>query len=185
LTILYDQYSGALFGIIQRTIRDQGFAEDILQQAFVKIWNAIDQYDESRGTLFTWMSTIARNLALDLRRLKSFEARNKTDDVDTIVYSNEAITQAPGSEKVDVARLLNTMDDKYRVILELMYLQGYSQAEIAELIDIPLGTVKTRAKKAIDILRDVLKDEKSLFAGNLGLLLLLASQAEMLGIFGS
>jgi RNA polymerase sigma-70 factor (ECF subfamily) len=151
----------------------------------VKIWNAIDQYDESRGTLFTWMSTIARNLALDLRRLKSFEARNKTDDVEAIVYSNDTISQASGGEKVDVARLLGAMDEKYRVVLEMMYLQGYSQTEIAEQIEIPLGTVKTRAKKALDILRDVLRDEKSLFAGNLGLLLLLASLAAILGMFGS
>jgi DNA-binding NarL/FixJ family response regulator len=67
----------------------------------------------------------------------------------------------------------------------MMYLQGYSQTEIAEQIEIPLGTVKTRAKKALDILRDVLRDEKSLFAGNLGLLLLLASLAAILGMFGS
>ena len=92
LATLYDQYSVALYGIILRTIRDEGFAEDILQQTFVRIWNAIDQYDASRGTLFTWMSTIARNLALDLRRLKSFEARDKTDDVDTVVYNNNIIS---------------------------------------------------------------------------------------------
>jgi len=156
-----------------------------LQQTFVNIWNAIDQYDESRGTLFTWMSTIARNLALDMRRLKSFEVRGKTDNADAIVYTGDAISQAPSGARLDVSMLLATMDEKYRVILELMYLQGYSQSEIADKLDIPLGTVKTRAKKAIDILRDLLQGEKVLFTKGAGLLLFLISQTDITGIFGS
>lgn len=164
---------------------DQGLAEDILQRTFVRIWNAIDQYDETRGTLFTWMSTIARNMALDLRRLKSYDMRTKTDDIANIVYSSEAISQATDGAAIDTQRLLSEMDEKYRIVLEMMYLQGYTQSEISERLDIPLGTVKTRAKKAIEILRDLLKDEKVLFSGNPGLLLFILSQADLIEILAS
>ncbi|HLF64380.1 MAG TPA: sigma-70 family RNA polymerase sigma factor [Saprospiraceae bacterium] len=183
LSVLYEQYSDALFGIILRTVGDKGHAEDILQQTFVKIWNAIDQYDEGRGALFTWMSTIARNLALDMRRLKSFEVRAKTDDVQTIVYSSNTISNPAGSEAIDTARLLATMDEKYRIVLEMMYLQGYTQAEIAEKLDMPLGTVKTRVKKAIDILREALQDEKSLFIGGVSILVLIGLYKSIMEIF--
>ena len=173
-----------MFGIILRTVGDEGHAEDVLQRTFVKIWNAIDQYDESRGALFTWMSTIARNLALDLRRLKSFEVRIKTDDVETIVYSGNTISESNPGASVDVARLLTSMDEKYRIVLEMMYLQGYSQAEIAERLDIPLGTVKTRAKKAIDILRNALQNERALFTGDASIILALISYSGIIEIFG-
>lgn len=181
---MYDQYSDALYGIILRTINDEGFAEDVLQQTFVRIWNAIDQYDESRGALFTWMSTIARNLALDLRRLKSFEMRTKTDDLQTSVYISNTTSDPAGGAGIDTAKLLSAMDEKYRMVLEMMYLQGYTQAEIAEKLDLPLGTVKTRAKKAIDILREMLQGEKALFTGGIGILLALIAYHWIMEIFG-
>ena len=183
LTALYHQYSAALYGIILRTIQDEGHAEDILQQTFVKIWNAIELYDETRGSLYTWISTIARNLALDLRRLKSFEVRSKTDALDSVVYSSNVISRAVDGSSIDVARLLSGMDEKYRIVLQLMYLQGYTQSEVAEHLDIPLGTVKTRARKAIDSLRDLLQNEKRLFTDELGLLILAMSQAGLIEIF--
>jgi DNA-directed RNA polymerase specialized sigma24 family protein len=76
------------------------------------------------------------------------------------------------------------MDEKYRIVLEMMYLQGYSQAEIAERLDIPLGTVKTRAKKAIDILRNALQNERALFTGDASIVLALISYSGIIEIFG-
>ena len=181
---MYDQYSDALYRIILRTIGDEGYAEDVLQQTFLKIWNAIDQYDEERGALFTWMSTIARNLSLDLRRLKSFDVRSKTDDLQTIVYSSNVTSDPVSGAKIDVARLLATMDEKYRIVLEMMYLYGYTQAEVAEKLDVPLGTIKTRTKKAIDLLRDTLQGEKALFTGTIVVLLALISFLGIIEIFG-
>lgn len=156
----------------------------MLQQTFVKIWNAFDQYDEDKGALFTWMSTIARNLALDLRRLKSFEVRSKTDDLQTVVYSSNTTSDPMSGAAIDAARLLATMEEKYRIVLEMMYLQGYTQAEIADKLDMPLGTVKTRAKKAIDMLRETLEGEKALFTGGVIILLALISYIGIIEIFG-
>ncbi len=150
----------------------------------MKIWNAFDQYDEDKGALFTWMSTIARNLALDLRRLKSFEVRSKTDDLQTVVYSSNTTSDPMSGAAIDAARLLATMEEKYRIVLEMMYLQGYTQAEIADKLDMPLGTVKTRAKKAIDMLRETLEGEKALFTGGVIILLALISYIGIIEIFG-
>lgn len=160
---MYDLYSDALYAIILRTVSDEGYAEDVLQQTFVRIWNAIDQYDEGKGALFTWMSTIARNLALDLRRLKSFEVRSKTDDLQKVVYSNNTTFETDSGAAIDAAKLMAGIEEKYRIMLQMMYLEGYTQSEVAEKLDVPLGTVKTRAKKAIDILRNALQGEKALF----------------------
>ena len=129
------------------------------------------------------MSTIARNLALDMRRLKSFELRSKTEGLDSIVYSGKSVSETGSSDSIDVSRLLGGMDEKYRLILEMMYLQGYSQSDISEKLDIPLGTVKTRAKKAIDILRETLEGEKKLFTDHSGMLLFLMANSELLEIF--
>jgi RNA polymerase sigma-70 factor (ECF subfamily) len=126
------------------------------------------------------MSTIARNMALDMRRLKSFEMRSKTDDVQAIVYSGNTTSEGASGAAVDVAKLLGSMDEKYRVVLEMMYLLGYTQAEIAEKLDLPLGTVKTRAKKAIDILRAELHGEKGLFTDAVIVLLGLLGSAAVI-----
>jgi RNA polymerase sigma-70 factor (ECF subfamily) len=67
---LYDNYSGALFGIIYKMLDDRQLAEDVLQEAFVKIWNSFSNYDSLKGRLFTWMLNIARNLTIDTIRSK-------------------------------------------------------------------------------------------------------------------
>lgn len=74
---LYDHYSGALFGVIFKIIGDQPLAEDILQEAFVKIWNNFSSYDSSKGRLFTWMLNITRNLTIDTLRSKSYKKQSK------------------------------------------------------------------------------------------------------------
>jgi len=168
---LFDQYSGSLFGIITRIIPQRHIAEDVLQRSFIKIWDNIDKYDRSAGTLFTWISVIARNTALDHRKSKSFQEDAKTGTLDNVVYTR-SITLESGSG-IDVAKMLDALEDKYRIVLEYAYLRGYTQQEISETLEIPLGTVKTRLRMAIGILRDYLKNEKTLFLGGLGIILLI------------
>lgn len=165
--LLYDQYSDSLYGVINRIIGDDQLAEDALQKTFLKIWQNIDSYDTSRSSLFTWMSVIARNTALDQKRLKTFQAKQKTVSVDEIVYRPGAST--PEGVNIDAARLLSSLDMNNRIVLEYAYLKGYTQQEISDALNIPLGTVKTRLRKAISILRDELKNEKKYFLGGPGL----------------
>ncbi len=82
---LYDHYSGALYGIIFRMINNQQLAEDVLQEAFVKIWNNLSSYDPSKGRLFTWMLNITKNLSIDAMRAKSYKQQSKIQNSENIV----------------------------------------------------------------------------------------------------
>jgi len=175
LSDLYDKYSSSLFGIISRIIYDSSAAEDILSHTMLKAWNKIDSYDESKSSLFTWLSTIARNTSIDRKRLKSYQNNEKTESIDTHVYNVEASSE--NFAGIDVAKLTSKLDEKYKVVLDLMYLQGYSHGDISKHLEIPLGTVKTRLRSAIIILRDELKQEKGLFLGTiLFIIILIASK---------
>ncbi len=167
MSLLYDHYSDSLYGIINRILEDDQLAEDALQKTFLKIWQNIDGYDTTRASLFTWMSVIARNTALDQKRLKTFQAKQKTVPVDEVVYRPGAST--PEGASIDAARLLAYLDANDRIVLEYAYLKGYTQQEISDTLNIPLGTVKTRLRKAISVLRNQLKDEKKYFLGGPGL----------------
>lgn len=156
---MYQQYSDALYGIILRILKRQEDAEEVLQVVFLKIWNNIDSYSDTKATLFTWMAQIARNAAIDRSRLKSFEMDNNTRSFD--VSENELKTEA-GVAGIDIKALIKDMPEKYRVLIEKMFLMGCTQQEIADDLEIPLGTVKTRLREAINQLRDQLKDEKHL-----------------------
>ncbi len=162
LSVLYDKYAGALNGIIMRVVWDSAIAEEILSNTMLKAWSKIETYDEDKSSLFTWLATIARNAAIDKARLKSFKNNQKTDTISDHVYK---IGFSTNQAKLDVDRLITLVDDKYRIVLEKMYLEGYSQSDISKELDIPLGTVKTRLRKAIQLLRKELNSEKSTFYG--------------------
>ncbi len=167
MSLLYDQFSDSLFGIINRILGDDQLAEDALQRSMLKIWQNIDGYDAAKGTFFTWMGVIARNTALDQKRLKTYQAKQKTVSVDEVVYRGE--TRTTEGNNIDATRLLSSLDENCRIVLEYAYLKGYTQQEISDTLGMPLGTVKTRLRKAISDLRDQLKDEKKYFLDGPGL----------------
>lgn len=160
LSLLYKKYASAINGIIIRIVKDARVSEEILQKVFLKVWNKIDDYDEEKSQIFTWMRTIARNMAIDKIRLKSFNNNQKTEDIEDHVY--KAIEDKIHFSSIDVENILKNLDEKYKIVLTKVYLEGYTQNDISKELDIPLGTVKTRIKKAISILRIYLKDEKHL-----------------------
>lgn len=163
LSLLYDHYSSALYGIAFRILRNEAYAEEALQNSFLKVWKNIHQYDENKATLYTWMSQIVRYSSIDIRRLKSFDKQEKTESLETNVYK-EAATNT-NLDGLDAKIVLLGLDKKYQVVLEYLYLKGYTQQELSDELDIPLGTIKTRLRKAISIIRSNLKDEKNLFLG--------------------
>lgn len=142
-----------------RILNSQDDAEEVLQAVFLKIWNNIESYNETKATLFTWMAQIARNTAIDRKRLKSFEMISKTESFD--VSESNLRTEATKSD-IDVEYLIKDMPEKYKILISRMFLEGYTQQEIADEMDMPLGTVKTRLREAIKMLRESLKDEKHL-----------------------
>ncbi len=119
----------------------------------------MDSYNENKATIYTWMAQIARNAAIDVKRLKSFEMTSNTASFDGTEY---AVAATSAEKSVDIKALIKDMPEKYKILLDKMYLEGYTQQEISDELDIPLGTVKTRLRDAIQSLRESLKNEKHL-----------------------
>jgi RNA polymerase sigma-70 factor (ECF subfamily) len=159
LKVLYKQYADALYGIIFRILKREEDSEEVLQAVFLKIWNNIDQYNESKATIYTWMAQIARNAAIDRSRLKSFAMDNQTRSFD--VAESDLKTEG-GVSGIDIKALIKGLPEKYQILVDKMFLEGYTQQEISDELEIPLGTVKTRLREAISQLRELLKDEKHL-----------------------
>ena len=160
---LYSNYSNTLYGIITRIVTDKEIAEEVLQNTMLKAWNKIHTYKSDKSSLYTWLATIARNSALDKVRLKSYSNLQKTDSLSINVHNYGSINLS--QSELDVKKLIDKLDDKYGVLLKLVYLEGYSQNDASKHLDIPLGTVKTRLRNALKILRNDLKKEKFLFLG--------------------
>ena len=152
ISILYDHYSAALLGVIHRVVNDHEVAEEILQDVFVKIWQRSDQYDSSKGRLFTWTLNIARNAAIDFIRVKKNQHKNQ--DIDNVVHRIDEHNQLiPSVDSMDMKKIAATLEPNHRSIIDLIYFNGYTQMETAEALQIPLGTVKTRLRNALIQLR--------------------------------
>ena len=151
--LLYDNYSPALFGILLKIVRNNQLAEDLLQEAFVKIWNGMHRYDRSKGTLFTFILNIARNLAIDKLRSAEFAQNNKTDGLDDYVGIEVAGHSETSPDHIGIAELVEKLRPEQRFLIDLAYFKGYTQTEISEEYNLPLGTVKTRMRAALTALR--------------------------------
>lgn len=157
LEYLYDHYSAALYGVIFRIIRKEEIAEEVLQDVFIKIWDRFDNYDPAKGKLFTWLVNVARNQAIDKTRSKEISKAKKTTDIENVVGridKKEYIEQA--IEGIGVAEILKNLSEEQKFVVEHLYLKGYTQSELSEAFDIPLGTVKTRLRMAMQQLRSTL-----------------------------
>lgn len=151
---LYDMYSASLYGVILRIVNETNLAEDILQETFVKIWNSFSSYSTDKGRLFTWMVNIARNLSIDKIRSKDFRNQNKNQDIENTVNSiDEQKNTVYKPELLGIKDLVETLRPEQKLILDLVYFKGYTHVETANELGIPLGTVKTRLRMAIQELR--------------------------------
>ncbi len=141
--------------MIFKIVQSREVAEEVLQDTFIKIWKYSAQYDQSKGRLFTWFANIARNAAIDRVRSADFKKGKKTDSIDAVV-SNDSLGSEMEIVDSGLKDVLDSLDEKYRKLIELVYYQGYSQREIEKEFSIPLGTVKTRLRTAIIELRSKL-----------------------------
>jgi RNA polymerase sigma factor (sigma-70 family) len=155
-SFLYDHYSGSLYSIILQLVKIPETANDVLQEVFINIWRKIDSYDPFKGRLFTWMLNISRNASIDMLRSKSYQNSLKNQEITETVYGGNPVTQ-PAVDSIGLVRFLGKLRPEHRVLIELAYFKGYTQEEIAEIEDIPLGTVKTRIRNALLQLKEYLK----------------------------
>jgi RNA polymerase sigma factor (sigma-70 family) len=153
---MYRNYSNAFISIISKiTNGDVEVAKDVLQEAMVKIWNNMQQYDAAKGTLFTWMMNVCRNMAIDKLRSKDYknQAKNRSMDASQDLGYQPSVSLNP--ETIGVKKMLESLDVNHRDVVDVVYMMGYSHAEAAEVLNIPLGTVKTRLRNAIIELRKI------------------------------
>jgi RNA polymerase sigma factor (sigma-70 family) len=153
---LYDHYSGSLYSIILQIVKIPETANDVLQEVFINIWRKIATYDPIKGRLFTWMLNISRNASIDMLRSKSYQNSLKNQEITDTVYGNDQVNHTP-VDSIGLGRFMGKLRPEHRVLIELAYFKGFTQEEIAEIEDIPLGTVKTRIRNALLQLRDYLK----------------------------
>ena len=154
---LYDHYSGALFTIINQIVPDKDTASDVLQEVFVNVWRKISTYDETKGRLFTWMLNIARNAAIDKVRSKGYRDSQRTQTIAEGENAGMALSSNPVVNDVGLKKVLTTLNEEYRKLIDLSYFQGFTHEEIAKMLGIPLGTVKTRIRTAISQLRTMIR----------------------------
>jgi RNA polymerase sigma-70 factor (ECF subfamily) len=155
---LYDRYANALYGAILKIVLKQEVAEEILQDTFVRIWDKIDGYDPLKGRLFTWMVNIARNLSIDKLRSREMSKDRKTSGIDFFVSDLDKRQNTESSvDSIGVKDLLKKLPVEQEFVIEHLYFKGYTQSELAEEFNIPLGTVKTRLNLGIKKLQTLIK----------------------------
>jgi RNA polymerase sigma-70 factor (ECF subfamily) len=151
--LLYKQYAANLYGIICRVVQSPEAAQDVMQDAFIKIWMNIDAYDSTKGTLFTWLLNVARHTAIDHQRTHKRRQAHQClegdlSDADRYVYYEQA-TDAIGLEP-----LLASLPFQSQLLIDHFYFMGCTQEQVAQAFGLPLGTVKTRLRAAIRHLRN-------------------------------
>jgi RNA polymerase sigma-70 factor (ECF subfamily) len=154
---LYDRHSGHVYALTLRILHDPMLAEEATQDTFLKLWSRARQFLTERGSLLTWLLTIARHTALDRLRL---EARRPslsdgTDPEDLWRNIPETGTSSDETRWRSTYLAVQALPPDQRQVIELAYYQGLSQSEIAENLSWPLGTVKTRLRAAMEQLRRV------------------------------
>lgn len=148
ISLAYDKYSGALFATIIRVVHSKEIAEEVLQDSFTKIWRNFESYNSDKGRLYTWLVNIARNSAIDATRSKNFNRQNQPlENVVNTIDSQQSTSINP--DTLDIRRLIENLSPEYKILIDLVYFQGFTQAEVAEHLVMPLGTVKTRLRAAM------------------------------------
>ncbi len=154
---LYDNYSAALLGVIKRVIESEEVANDVLQESFVKIWKNIEYYNETKGSLFTWMLNICRNSAIDEARSKNFKKEAQNQNVEDHVFTIDSQTSVEMKmDHIGLKDVLRKLKEEHQLLIDKIYFEGYTQDEVSKELGIPLGTVKTRLRAAIIQLRSLM-----------------------------
>lgn len=153
MALLYDHYGDTLFGVAYKITKDEDLAKDVLQISLMKIWKKIDTYDSKKSKLFTWMFRITRNTAIDKIRSVNLKSDQEIQIEVSNVYNLGVDSVIP--EHLDVRKHLNSLDEKYQVVMEALFFEGMTQQEASEALDIPLGTIKSRLKIGLRELRKI------------------------------
>jgi RNA polymerase sigma-70 factor (ECF subfamily) len=162
LAELYDRHSRLVFGLVLRIVGDRGEAEEILQEAFVRVWTRTDSYEPRLGGPLPWIVRVARNYAIDRLRARRVRAAVHAPGIDVAAF--EAATPGAGIRSPEAAVLdaerkqtltaaLADLPAEQRQLIEAAFFEGYTHSELAERFGLPLGTVKTRIRNGLIAMR--------------------------------
>ena len=161
--VFYDRHGGAAFSLAYRILGERGAAEDCIQEAFISIWRSGGKFDAARGSVRSWTLSIVRNRAIDVLRSKAGKAPKMTFDDDEIIESrpSEELTEEEAMRNetaTEVRGALSQLPDDQSKVIQLAYFGGFSQSEIARMLNVPLGTVKGRMRLGLEKIRGELAE---------------------------
>jgi RNA polymerase sigma-70 factor, ECF subfamily len=156
--VFYDRHGGAGYSLAYRILGDRTAAEDCTQEAFISIWRSGARFDRTRGSVRSWTLSIVRNRAIDALRSKAGKAPKLTFDDDAILEARPAVerteAEVMAAETADEVRgAISQLPVEQSKVIELAYFGGFSQSEIAGMMNVPLGTVKGRMRLGLEKIR--------------------------------
>lgn len=157
---LYDRHAPMLFGLSLKILKDKTLAEDVLQDVFVSVWKKAAQFNAQRGNFGGWITILCRNRCIDAFRSRARLNKrfaNWEDDFQNVAgvdRHSDVFDNIDRQKRLKVG--LVKLPREQRIVIEMAYFEGYSQSEISDLLDLPLGTVKTRMRLGMNKLRDAL-----------------------------
>jgi RNA polymerase sigma-70 factor, ECF subfamily len=161
--ILYDRHGGAAYSLAYRIVGDRAAAEDVTQEAFISVWRSGARFDAARGSVRSWLLSVVRNRAIDFLRSRAGKAPKLDFD------DEAAIEQRPAAERteeealrretaVEVRGALGKLPGEQSKVIELAYFGGFSHSEIAQILGLPMGTVKGRMRLGLEKIRGELAE---------------------------
>jgi RNA polymerase sigma-70 factor (ECF subfamily) len=156
---LYDATAARAFGLAVRVVRDPAQAEEVTQEAFLEIWRTASRFDPDRGSAVSWVLTLVHRRSVD--RVRSAEASTRRDTTYhqsnvTVEHDSTAEAAQASMEARRVRQALGSLTEVQREALELAYFKGYTHTEVATMLDLPVGTAKTRIRDGLIRLRDTM-----------------------------
>lgn len=152
---LYQRYSTALYSIALKIVKNEELAADILQDSFLKIWKNMSAYNSDKGRLFTWMLNVTRNTAIDKLRSEIEPERVLSWDMFIERDHTAAIISDTNFGQIDLRFFVDQLTPERKEVIQLVYFQGYTHEEVSNNLMLPLGTVKSRIRRALEELRIV------------------------------
>jgi len=153
ISLLYENYSGALLGVIKKVISDDDIAQDVLQESFIKVWKKGKTYNPEKAKLFTWLYRIAYNTSIDKVRSLNNKIKKEVQIEDSNVY--KLTSRSLNQDTLDIKKHLSSLDLKYQAVLNALFFEGMTQQEASDELEIPLGTIKSRLKIGLRELKKI------------------------------
>lgn len=153
MTLLYNNYSSALLGVIKKVVSDNDLAQDVLQESFIKVWKNAKSYNPEKAKLFTWLYRIAYNSAIDKVRSTNNKSQKEIQIEDSNVY--KLTTNCLNQDTLDIKKHLSSLDLKYQIVINALFFEGMTQQEASDELEIPLGTIKSRLKIGLRELKKI------------------------------